>query len=96
MSENINDLRRRIKQQNDILNSPFMRNNDELLNFFCENNTELLWSDVDDNLIDYLNSRTVIHGIEIEDLIRVSKTLQENIATRESELEVAVTPEVKR
>ena len=40
----LNDLRHRIKQQNDILNSPFMRNNDKLLNFFCENNTELLWS----------------------------------------------------
>ena len=34
-------LRRRIKQQNEIVNKFFIRNSDEMLNFFFENNTQL-------------------------------------------------------
>ena len=95
-SKLLNNLRRRITQQNKSLNNPYVRNEDELLNFFCENNTKLSWSDVDEQLIDYTNSRTQIPGIEIDDLIQASRTLRENMITDESELNLSVTPELIR
>ena len=92
----LNDLRRCIKQQNDSVNNPFVRNTEELLNFFCENNTQLSWSDVDEQLIDYANSRTQIPGVEVDHLVEASEKLRENIVTNESELEHFVTPELIR
>ena len=74
----LNANRRRIKQQNDSVNIHFVRNLDELLKFFCENNTDLTWSDVNDTLIDYVNSRTQISGIEINHLIQVAKVAREH------------------
>ena len=65
----LSDLRRRIKQQNDSVNNPFVRNTEELLNFFCENNTQLSWSDIDEQLIDYADSRTQIPGVEVDHLV---------------------------
>ena len=53
--ELLNALRRRIKQQNEIVDKFFIRNSDEMLNFFCENNTQLTRADVEDNLILYIN-----------------------------------------
>ena len=53
--ELLNALRRRIKQQNEIVNKFFIRNSNEMLNFFCENNTQLTRADVEDNLILYIN-----------------------------------------
>ena len=35
--ELLNDLRRHIKQQNEIVNKFFIKNSDEMFNFFCEN-----------------------------------------------------------
>ena len=61
--ELLNALRKRIKQQNEIVNKFFIRNSDEMLNFFCENNAQLTWADVQDSLILYLNSRTKVPGI---------------------------------
>ena len=55
-SELLNAPRRRIKQQNKIVNKFFIRNSDEMLNFFGEYNTQLTWADVEDNLIVYINS----------------------------------------
>ena len=92
----LSDLRRRIKQQNDSVNNPFVRNTEELLNFFCENNTQLSWSDVDEQLIDYANSRMQIPGVEVDHLVEASEKLRENIVTNESELEHFVTPELIR
>ena len=74
----LNANRRRIKQQNDSVNIHFVRNLDELLKFFCENNTDLTWSDVNDTLIDYVNSRTQISRIEINHLIQVAKVAREH------------------
>ena len=68
-SELLNTTRRRKKQQNDSVNKHVVRNPDELCNFFCENNTDLTWSNVDDTLIDYVNSQAHISGIEINHLI---------------------------
>ena len=51
-----------------------MRNTEELLNSFCENNTQLSWSDVDEQLIDYANSRTQIAGVEVDDLDKPQKS----------------------
>ena len=56
-----------------------------MLNFFCENNTQLTWADVEDNLILYINSRTEVPGIETDELIRASDTIQQNIVTYECE-----------
>ncbi len=93
----LNSLRRRIKQQNESINKNFIRNEGELLNFFCENNTSLEWSDVDDNLIDFFNSRTKIPGgIELDDLIEASKILRQNILTEESELNISTSPDLVR
>ena len=66
------------------------------MNFFCENNTQLSWSDVDEQLIDYANSRTQIPGVEVDHLVEASEKLRENIVTNESELEHFVTPELIR
>ena len=54
-SELLNAPRRRIKQQNKIVNKFFIRNSEEMLNFFGEYNTQLTWADVEDNLIVYIN-----------------------------------------
>ena len=80
--ELLNALRRRIKQQNEIVDKFFIRNSDEMLNFFCENNTQLTWADVEDNLILYINSRTEVPGIGTDELIRAFDTIQQNIVTR--------------
>ena len=53
----LTSLRRRLKQQNDVTNKSFVRSENELLNFFCENDTKLKWGVVQDNLIDFENSR---------------------------------------
>ena len=74
----LNANRRRIKQQNDSVNIHFVRNLDELLKFFCENNTDLTWSGVNNTLIDYVDSRTQISGIEINHLIQVAKVAKEH------------------
>ena len=66
------------------------------MNFSCENNAQLSWSDVDEQLIDYANSRTQIPVVEVDDLVQASKKLRENIVTNESELELFVTPEMIR
>ena len=92
--ELLNALHRRIKQQNEIVNKFFIRNSDEMLNFFCENNTQLTWADVEDNLILYINSRTEVSGIETDELIRASDTIQQNIVTYEREFEFSMTPVV--
>ena len=80
--ELLNALRRRIKQQNEIVDKFFIRNSDEMLNFFCENNTQLTWADVEDNLILYINSRTEVPGIGTDELIRAFDTILQNIVTR--------------
>ena len=80
--ELLNALRRRIKQQNEIVDKFFIRNSDEMLNFFCENNTQLTWADVEDNLILYINSRTEVPSIGTDELIRAFDTIQQNIVTR--------------
>ena len=67
-----------------------------MLIFFCENNTELTWADVEDNLILYINSRTQVPGIETEEMIRASDTIQQNIVTYEHEFEFSMTPEKVR
>ena len=54
-SELLNAPRRRIKQQNKIVNKFFIRNSEEMLSFFGEYNTQLTWADVEDNLIVYIN-----------------------------------------
>ena len=78
--ELLNALRRRIKQQNEIVDKLFIRNSDEMLNFFCENNTQLTWADVEDNLILYINSRTEVPGIETDN------TIQQNIVRMNASL----------
>ena len=80
--ELLNALRRRIKQQNEIVDKFFIRNSDEMLNFFCENNTQLTRADVEDNLILYINSRTEVPGIGTDELIRAFDTILQNIVTR--------------
>ena len=94
--ELLNALRRRIKQQNEIVNKFFIRNSDEMLNFFFENNTQLTWADVEDNLILFINSRTEVPGIQTDELIRASNTIQQNIVTYEHEFEFSMTPEKVR
>ena len=94
--ELLNALRRRIKQQNEIVDKFFIRNSDEMLNFFCENNTQLTWADVEDNLILYINSRTEVPSIETDELIRASDIIKQNIVTYERELEFSMTPEKVR
>ena len=89
--ELLNALRRRIKQQNEIVDKFFIRNSDEMLNFFCENNTQLTWADVEDNLILYINSRTEVPGIETDEMIRAADTIQQNVVTYEREFEFSMT-----
>ena len=91
--ELLNVLRRRITQQNEIVNKFFIRNYDEMLNFFCKNNTQLAWADLKGNLILYINSPTEVPGIETDELIRASDTIQQNIVTYESEFEFSMAPE---
>ena len=67
-----------------------------MLHFFCENNTQLTRADVEDNLILYIDSRTEVPGIETDELIRASDTIQQNIVTYEREFEFSVTPEKVR
>ena len=92
----LSGIRRRIKQQNECINKNFIRQERELLIFFCKNNTKLSWSDVDDNLVDYVNSKTKIPGVDLDDLLEVSKILKENIVTEESELNVQTSPDLIR
>ena len=94
--ELLNALRRRIKQQNEIVDKFFIRNSDEMLNFFCENNTQLTWADVEDNLILYINSRTEVPGIETDELIQASDTIQQIIDTYELAFKFSMTPEKVR
>ena len=53
-----------------------------MLNFFSEKNTQLMWADVEDNLILYINSRTEVPSIGTDELIRAFDTIQQNIVTR--------------
>ena len=56
----------------------------------------MTWADVEDNLILYINSRTEVPGIETDELIRASNTIQQNIVTYEREFEFSMTPEKVR
>ena len=86
-------LRRRLKQQNSVTNKSFVRNPNELLNFFGENDTKLKWDMVQDNLVDFENSRIDLGTIEIDELLTASSILRENVATFIPELPFTVTPE---
>ena len=93
--ELLNALRRPIKQQNEVVNKVFIRH-DEILNFFCENNKQLTWADVEYNRILYINSCKEVPGIETDELIRASDTIQQNIITYEREFQFSMTPEKVR
>ena len=92
----LTSLRRRLKQQNDVTNKSFVRSENELLNFFCENDTKLKWGVVQDNLIDFENSRFNLGTIEIDELLTTAGILSENVVTFMSELPFNVTPEKVR
>ena len=89
-------LRRGLKQQNSVTNKSFVRNPNELLNFFCENDTKLKWDMVQDNLVDFENSRIDLGTIEIDELLTASSVLLENVVTFISELPFTVTSEKVR
>ena len=67
-----------------------------MLIFFCKNNTQLAWADLKGNLILYINSPTEVPGIETDELIRASDTIQQNIVTYEREFEFSMTPKKGR
>ena len=92
----LTSLRRRLKQQNDVTNKSFVRSENELLNFFCENDTKLKWGVVQDNLIDFENSRFNLGAIETGELLTTAGILSENVVTFMSELPFNVTPEKVR
>ena len=92
----LTSLRRRLKQQNDVTNKSFVRSENELLNFFCESDTKLKWGVVQDNLIDFENSRFNLGTIERDELLTTAGILSENVVTFMSELPFNVTPEKVR
>ena len=92
----LTSLRRRLKQQNDDTNKSFVRSENELLNFFCESDTKLKWGVVQDNLIDFENSRFNLGTIERDELLTTAGILSENVVTFMSELPFNVTPEKVR
>ena len=92
----LTSLRRRLKQQSDVTNKSFVRSENELLNFFCENDTKLKWGVVQDNLMDFENSRFNLGTIEIDGLLTTAGILSENVVTFMSELPFNVTPEKVR
>ena len=89
----LTSLRRRLKQQNDVTNKSCVRSENELLNCFCENDTKLKWGVVQDNLIDFENSRFNLGTIEIDALLTTAGILSENVVTLMSKLPFNVTPE---
>ena len=56
----------------------------------------MTWADVEDNLILYINSRTEVPGIETDEMIQASDTIQQIIDTYELAFKFSMTPEKVR
>ena len=49
--ELLNAVHKHIKQQNEIVNTFFIRYSDEMLIIFCKSNAQVMWADIEDNLM---------------------------------------------
>ena len=89
----LNNLRRRISQQNSSVNKLFVRSTEELLEFFCENDTRLTWDHVTEDLIEHLNANTDFKTITVDELLSVASQLSGEIVTDVREIKLTLTPE---
>ena len=85
-----NKLKKRIRQQKEVIEKNFTRNPNELVKLSCENDTHLTWEDAFDRIIDTENSREKTK-VSFEILISIAKLLSCSIATDIRELGVNLT-----
>ena len=85
-------MKKRIRQQKEVIEKNFTRNPNELVKLSCENDTHLTWEDAFDRIIDMENCRekTIV---SYETLISIAKLLSCSIATDIRELGVNLTAE---
>jgi len=89
----LTSIKRRLKQQNKVINNLFVRNENEFIECYCENDTKLTWNMVENEIIDHQNSRTDLKTIDIEELSHAAAVFQDNIVSYESDINFPLTPE---
>lgn len=89
-SSTLNDLRRRIKQQQKSGGVDLTcRTPNELTECFCYNDCNLTWEAAFDRIIGMENSNVTQQPLNFDQLMRVADILSENVVTSQKELEIS-------
>ena len=87
----LNDLRRRIKQQQGDKLDLTSRSLNELTECFCYNNCAMTWEETFDRLVDTENGNELQQPLSYDQLKEVADIISENIVTSQAELENVTT-----